>query len=1525
MANEFIIKNGFYSNGNSAVTGSLIVSASVTGNDLQVGTNKLVVSASGNVGIGTTTPTKPLVINTSAHDPILINNNNTGSFNRIIFQKPAQTWSVGPNNDNAFSIGDESAGVYRLTITSGTADWNINTNGTGSIGIGVAGVPSAKVHINNRSAGNSFLVEDETNPDTTPFVINTSGSVGIGTLTPTAKLDVNGDYKFGPVNGVTFGNYEWGTDMDASGFTTPYARAHRIKTPDPNNSVFFGIHGSGSVLYKSFWTLDTSGSNSFYASTKGIHLSSSGNVGIGTTAPAVRLDVVTTESQSLRLSATGTAGLRNTLEFFSPPTDTTSATRAGAIYSIYDGVSYTNARLSFQSMTTGNVLVDTMHLKNGNVGIGIQTPTARLHINHTGSGNSFLVEDETNPDTTPFVIDSSGSVGIGTTTPSASLHIKPPAPTTSGQSGVIVEANAGTGINLISDNYNTNQSVTTFGRLQSSMAAFLAYAVNQTGSNTTAYQSSQDAFATKPTALELGNGYFALKYNTSSISRTYGTTVPMATSLYLDGSSGRLGIGTQTPQGILHISSSGYGNETYPFIVGFNQLVVSSSGNVGIGTTTPTAKLDVNGSYRFGPTTNGSVYFRNWDYGTDMDISSVNIGGWARAHRITTSNVSSSIFFGVLGDTTSVTRAYWTVGDPNNGSNLAGHAHNTGIHLSSSGNVGIGIQTPTARLHINHTGSGNSFLVEDSANPDTTPFVIDSSGSVGIGTTTPTSKLHLYHDTYQLLLIERSGSFNAPIQYTNASGLFYAGLSSNAKFTIGTNPDLTNATNAHLVISASGNVGIGTTTPNAKFEIKSAAQNNLGGLLLRASGSSNYPALLYETTNEAGVLELYSGSALTTRLFASGNSYFNGGNVGIGKTTPNSKLDVNGDTIITGSLTVTNDFRVLGSASIQYITSSQLNISDNIISVNTITPSIKFGGISVIDSGSSPLRSGSLLFNSEQDEWIYVHQNITGITSSVLLMGPETYGAQGSEIHPTTNRIMKSLNDEHIGDSNISDNGSIVAINSNTQITGSLYTQTNAGTNAIIQKTSYTLTTGLDVAGALTKHYPRDISYVASGSTAASIGAIKSGTILNAQEHWGYNGSAYKLGGLTFFRATGDWTSTSNPTQWSVNTISSGSTTPFARLYIDDQGVVGTEYLEVGVRIDVPDLNVYNTGSFGSAVRIAKTDGTTNGALDVVGATIITGSITIGAPTNTNLHNTGFVYGNDNYLGNQAYSSILGGESNTIDTGGTRNVILGGYNNSIVGSGANGGHSDSAIIGGSLNNIDAGAPADSELIAVSFSSSILDANRVAIIACDESIINKGNNIAIVASYKSTNTFPFTAGHSAIIGGSYNRLGDASNSVILGGSNITASFNNTVYMPNAKIIGSLTVSASTESFPGHTIDSYDFDINQSPMMSGNVFRVKLWDNTSDTTVPVIDAGGYKLNTINSDGSGNPLTSIDWNNRRLYDSNGNPGGPSVVLDWYTAKTVKVSGSLLVSGSIGSNSGTIDMDAMIQASLLYLSNNF
>ena len=48
---------------------------------------------------------------------------------------------------------------------------------------------------------------------------------------------------------------------------------------------------------------------------------------------------------------------------------------------------------------------------------------AALRITQLGTGNALVVEDATNPDSTPFVVDQAGQVGIGTTAPSSNLQV----------------------------------------------------------------------------------------------------------------------------------------------------------------------------------------------------------------------------------------------------------------------------------------------------------------------------------------------------------------------------------------------------------------------------------------------------------------------------------------------------------------------------------------------------------------------------------------------------------------------------------------------------------------------------------------------------------------------------------------------------------------------------------------------------------------------------------------------------------------------------------------------------------------------------------------------------------------------------------------------------------------------------------------------------------------------------------------------------------------------------------------------
>lgn len=89
-----------------------------------------------------------------------------------------------------------------------------------------------------------------------------------------------------------------------------------------------------------------------------------------------------------------------------------------------------------------------------------------MRITNTGTGNSFVVEDSTNPDSTPFVIDASGLVGIGLTTPTANLDIvgNQVIRAAAGQDGIQLAGRAGGSISatvkLIPTTLTTNRTLT---------------------------------------------------------------------------------------------------------------------------------------------------------------------------------------------------------------------------------------------------------------------------------------------------------------------------------------------------------------------------------------------------------------------------------------------------------------------------------------------------------------------------------------------------------------------------------------------------------------------------------------------------------------------------------------------------------------------------------------------------------------------------------------------------------------------------------------------------------------------------------------------------------------------------------------------------------------------------------------------------------------------------------------------------------------------------------------------------------
>src|SRR3989339_405628 len=158
-----------------------------------------------------------------------------------------------------------------------------------------------------------------------------------------------------------------------------------------------------------------------------------------------------------------------------------------------------------------------------------------------------------------------------------------------------------------------------------------------------------------------------------------------------------------------------------------------------------------------------------------------------------------------------------------------------------------------------------------------------------------------------------------------AQNVSVSGVRFNSNVDFGTNYNFTFDGGTLFVDGSKGYVGIGTITPNATLHIVKPGVSGDNVTIIHSGGGANdlmlignsgYPYAVFSeaNTNDPGNLQLKYVGVTTISLLANGNTYFNNGNVGIGTTTPQQKLHVNGSILANGTINATTDVCIQGGA-----------------------------------------------------------------------------------------------------------------------------------------------------------------------------------------------------------------------------------------------------------------------------------------------------------------------------------------------------------------------------------------------------------------------------------------------------------------------------------------------------------------------------------------------------------------------------------------------------------------------------------
>jgi fibronectin-binding autotransporter adhesin len=1170
--NKFIIKNsGNVGVGTDTPTSLLsVASSTATGASslLSVGTSTTLfqVLANGNVGIGTSNPATALDILGASQT----GSSATGTLNL------AQTWNTsGSPIALKMSITDTASGAASQFLSflggSSASTEMFAVNKDGSINV-VASTGVNQIRLNNATNGYTYIGGN-----------NSHLFVGGGTANTTLFADWSDNRT--NRNGVEIPNthdYRWSSTVGATG--DPDLGLQRVSagmvgvnngTANTWADLLVRNLTLGTTSTSTLLTIQGTSTKDLFdvASTTGaslFHITSNGNVGIGTSNPTAALQIVSGNPGSPYSGVSLLSGLSNAYTAF-----TVGRQNPEGYFGIAGGANhYINGSVAGDTVilaTAGKLLLGTgtvnpagtmaLAISGANVGIGTSTPTSLLTIaSSTATGNSSLLSVGTS--TTLFNVLANNTVNIG-----QFLSVD--------ATGAITNSQIDSSKFLIKDGNGGNyiKSDTGGARFKAlgigtdpnlSNAITEIYSINSSAISYGVISNATNICSSGCTNAGVGGFYTSRTLNAAqAFANAYGVNVD---TLTLSGGA------TVTNNYGVYIANGTAGTNHYGLYQNDAANNNYFAGNLGIGTTTPGSLLSVQASST--AQTSPFIAFNSTTSPIFNVLANGNVGIGTSTPSgilsIVTPNYGSTLLkiSAASGGATGIDLGSTGVsGDLNKGINIAASSFGitasvtspTGIGITGTGAAAgaIGVQGNTTSggtgVYGLSDGSGGFGLKANgtnSADPfvaqatGVNKFIIKNSGNVGVGTDTPTSLLSIASST--------------------ATG-------NSSLLSVGTSTTL-------FQVLANGNVGIGTSSPIGALTIQSPAVGT-STLVLREITSQTADMMQVFDTSGTKVFALRNDGAILagsgpTAAFSgvSATGYYIGGSQFV----ENLNSPVTGITIHgrDGSSLNGGDFYLRAGSSGTGVAGSKLTFT---------------GGL----AAGTDIAGGNILINGGTGTG-------TGTPGSIIFSTTNALGVSSSTIQTLTEKMrIDSTGNVGIGSTTP---GSLLSVQGNAYIGGNVTaTGTLDVTSTTTLRSNIVLGTSPVISGTT------DIRFIVGSAGSSYRTAIEG--IGTATNFTAYNNNV-RVAQMDY---TGFTLDAGSPLRWSSST---GITNGIYDLGINRNaaGVLEVNNGTAGVLADLKARNVTATGTLN--VTGQSTFTTASSTAETI-ATLYSSNILLGTTTNT--------------------------------------------------------------------------------------------------------------------------------------------------------------------------------------------------------------------------------------------------------------------------------------------------------------------